>query len=63
MEMLENLGWGDTVYNRIFAVIQDFATRRSTASRTRSRLRPGRPEDEGPRRGDRREGLDDHHQR
>lgn len=26
MEMLENLGWGDTYYNRIYSVIQDFAT-------------------------------------
>jgi phage-related protein (TIGR01555 family) len=26
MEMMENLGWGDTVYNRIFALLQDFNT-------------------------------------
>jgi phage-related protein (TIGR01555 family) len=36
MEMMENLGWGDTVYNRLFALIQDFNTAFDSVAHTLS---------------------------
>jgi phage-related protein (TIGR01555 family) len=36
MEMMENLGWGDTIYNRLFALIQDFNTAFDSVAHTLS---------------------------